>query len=156
MNAVTPTALRLAPSLLVTDAEIDAAVAILEEVLAAMTRHFLEVDDLSPAELAGVLDAGGRRQGRPGDDPAGARRSRRRARVREAVGPHPRRRARWRCVALGGHPIYIRPEEVGIDTRETAEDVARTLAGVLQPRSRRASSTTACSSGWPPSSTSRS
>ena len=34
VNAVTPTALRLAPSLLVTDAEIDAAVAILEEVLA--------------------------------------------------------------------------------------------------------------------------
>jgi len=33
VNAVTPTALRLAPSLLVTDAEIDAAVAILEEVL---------------------------------------------------------------------------------------------------------------------------
>jgi predicted acetylornithine/succinylornithine family transaminase len=33
VNAVTPTALRLAPSLLVTDAEIDAALAILEEVL---------------------------------------------------------------------------------------------------------------------------
>jgi predicted acetylornithine/succinylornithine family transaminase len=34
VNAVTPTALRFAPSLLVSDAEIDAAVAILEEVLA--------------------------------------------------------------------------------------------------------------------------
>ena len=34
VNAVTPTALRLAPSLLVTDAELDAAVAILEAVLA--------------------------------------------------------------------------------------------------------------------------
>jgi len=34
VNAVTPTALRLAPSLLVTDAEMDAAVSILEEVLA--------------------------------------------------------------------------------------------------------------------------
>jgi acetylornithine/N-succinyldiaminopimelate aminotransferase len=33
VNAVTPTALRLAPSLLVTDAEIDAAVAVIEEVL---------------------------------------------------------------------------------------------------------------------------
>lgn len=29
---------------------------------------------------------------------------------------------------LGGHPVSIRAEEVGIDTRETAEDVARTLA----------------------------
>src|SRR4029078_9372713 len=28
---------------------------------------------------------------------------------------------------LGGHPIYIREEEVGIDRRESAEDVARTL-----------------------------
>ncbi|MBJ7282350.1 MAG: ornithine carbamoyltransferase, partial [Acidimicrobiia bacterium] len=28
---------------------------------------------------------------------------------------------------LSGHPIYIRPEELGIGTRETAEDVALTL-----------------------------
>ena len=35
VNAVTPTALRFAPSLLVTDDEIDAAVAILTEVLTA-------------------------------------------------------------------------------------------------------------------------
>ena len=31
-------------------------------------------------------------------------------------------------VQLGGHPIYIQKDEVGIDTRESAEDVARTLA----------------------------
>ena len=31
-------------------------------------------------------------------------------------------------VDLGGHPVYIQGSEVGIDTRETAEDVARTLA----------------------------
>ncbi len=31
-------------------------------------------------------------------------------------------------VALGGHPVYITDAEVGIDTRESAEDVARTLA----------------------------
>ncbi len=29
---------------------------------------------------------------------------------------------------LGGHPVSIRAEEIGIDSRETAEDVARTLA----------------------------
>ena len=29
---------------------------------------------------------------------------------------------------LGGHPVYIQKDEVGIDTRESAEDVARTLA----------------------------
>ena len=32
-------------------------------------------------------------------------------------------------VQLGGHPVSVRPDEVGIDVRETAEDVARTLAG---------------------------
>ena len=31
-------------------------------------------------------------------------------------------------MALGGHPVYIQGAEVGIDVRETAEDVARTLA----------------------------
>lgn len=31
-------------------------------------------------------------------------------------------------VQLGGHPVYIQKEEVGLGARETAEDVARTLA----------------------------
>ncbi|HEX8380827.1 MAG TPA: ornithine carbamoyltransferase [Allosphingosinicella sp.] len=31
-------------------------------------------------------------------------------------------------VQLGGHPLYIQKEEVGLGARETAEDVARTLA----------------------------
>src|SRR5438067_4562391 len=31
-------------------------------------------------------------------------------------------------VQLGGHPVYIRDEEVGLGRRETPEDVARTLA----------------------------
>ena len=31
-------------------------------------------------------------------------------------------------VDLGGHPVYIQGAEVGLDVRETAEDVARTLA----------------------------
>ncbi|MGA0863841.1 MAG: ornithine carbamoyltransferase [Ilumatobacteraceae bacterium] len=32
-------------------------------------------------------------------------------------------------VQLGGHPIYTRGEEVGLDVRETVEDVTRILAG---------------------------
>jgi ornithine carbamoyltransferase len=35
-------------------------------------------------------------------------------------------------VTLGGHPIYIRPEEVSLDVRETVEDVARTLASYVR------------------------
>ena len=34
-------------------------------------------------------------------------------------------------VGLGGHPIYVRPEEVGLDVRETVADVARTLRRLL-------------------------
>jgi ornithine carbamoyltransferase len=44
---------------------------------------------------------------------------------------HPSARTRNACelavAQLGGHPVSIRGEEVGIDKRETAEDVARTL-----------------------------
>ena len=32
------------------------------------------------------------------------------------------------AVALGGHPVYIQGAEVGLDERESAADVARTLA----------------------------
>ena len=32
------------------------------------------------------------------------------------------------AVALGGHPVYIQGHEVGLDVREPAADVARTLA----------------------------
>src|ERR1700684_592122 len=28
---------------------------------------------------------------------------------------------------LGGHPVYIQGTEVGLDTRESAEDIARTM-----------------------------
>lgn len=31
-------------------------------------------------------------------------------------------------IQMGGHPVYIGPTELGIDTRESAEDVIRTLA----------------------------
>ena len=76
VNAVTPTALRLAPSLLVTDDEIDAAVAILDRVLRGATRmsdrDFLEVDDLTPARVRG----GARRAPRRGRrEPDGGARS---------------------------------------------------------------------------------
>ncbi len=44
----------------------------------------------------------------------------------------PSARTRHSCevavAQLGGHPVYVRSDEVGIDGRESAEDVARTLA----------------------------
>jgi ornithine carbamoyltransferase len=87
-----------------------------------MTRHLLTMSDLRPAELDDVLNRS--------DAPPSAR-------VLEGRGvallfEHPSARTRNACemavVQLGGHPVTIRGEEVGIDRRETAEDVARTLA----------------------------
>ena len=88
-----------------------------------MTRHLLEVDDLSPAELTEILDLSERR-----DLP----------RVLEGLGavlifekPSSRTRvsAEMAVVQLGGHPVTVRDEEVGIDRRESAEDLARLFSG---------------------------
>ena len=86
------------------------------------------------------------------DRPADHRRSRRRGRSREILAlsertdlgrplagkgvalvfQKPSARTRnsmeMAVVQLGGHPVYIQKDEVGLGTRESAEDVARTLA----------------------------
>lgn len=86
------------------------------------TRHFLEVDDLTPDELAAVLDLA-----EHPDPPqllagAGA------ALVFEKPSARTRNSMEMAVVGLGGHPVTIRPDEVGLDVRESTEDVARTLA----------------------------
>ena len=95
-----------------------------EPTPAGATRHVLEVDDLRPDGLATVLDVAGR-------DPATLPRSLEGAGVAlvfEKPSARTRSSSEMAVVALGGHPVYIQGSEVGIDTRETAEDVARTLA----------------------------
>ncbi|HMC91837.1 MAG TPA: ornithine carbamoyltransferase [Allosphingosinicella sp.] len=42
--------------------------------------------------------------------------------------PRTRNSMEMAVVQLGGHPVYIQKDEVGLGIRETAEDVARTLA----------------------------
>jgi ornithine carbamoyltransferase len=86
------------------------------------TRHFLEVDDLTPDELATVLDLA-----EHPDPPqllagAGA------ALLFEKPSARTRNSMEMAVVGLGGHPVTIRPDEVGLDVRESTEDVARTLA----------------------------
>jgi ornithine carbamoyltransferase len=85
-------------------------------------RHFLDVDDLSVAELDEVLARGGR----PDLEPMLAGRGV--ALLFEKPSARTRNSTELAVVALGGHPVYIGPAEVGIDERESAEDVARTLA----------------------------
>ncbi len=88
-----------------------------------MTHHLLDVDDLSRAELVEVLD----RCSRPGSPPQllagkGA------ALFFEKPSNRTRNSTEMAVVQLGGHPIYLKPDEVDVDRRESAEDVARTLA----------------------------
>jgi ornithine carbamoyltransferase len=87
-----------------------------------VTRHLLETDDLAPDELAAVLDFA--RQPRPSPVLAG----RGVALLFEKPSNRTRNATEMAVVQLGGHPISIRGDEVGLDTRETAEDIARTLA----------------------------
>ncbi len=87
-----------------------------------MTRHLLEVDDLTPSELAAVL-------ARCRDDaPAPALAGRGVALLFEKPSTRTRHSTEMAVVQLGGHPVTVRADEAGIDGRETAEDVARTLA----------------------------
>ena len=85
-------------------------------------RSFLEIDDLTPAEVVEVLD----RSEVP--TPAKALDGQGAALVFEKPSARTRNSMEMAVVQLGGHPVTIRPDEIGIDTRETAEDVARTLA----------------------------
>ena len=88
-----------------------------------MTRHFLEIDDLSPDELTAVLDLS--------EDPAPRRvlAGRGVALLFEKPSLRTRNSTEMAVVQLGGHPLSIRADEIGLDVRESTEDVARTLAG---------------------------
>lgn len=85
-------------------------------------RHFLEVDDLSPPELEEVLALAAL------ESPPQVLAGKGAALVFEKPSARTRNSMELATIQLGGHPVYIRPEEIGIDTRESAEDVARTLA----------------------------
>ena len=85
-------------------------------------RHLLEVDDLTPDEVTAVLDAA------EAPDPPQVLARKGLALVFEKPSARTRNSMEMAVVQLGGHPVSIRGEEVAIDVRESAEDVARTLA----------------------------
>ncbi|MDQ3898828.1 MAG: ornithine carbamoyltransferase [Actinomycetota bacterium] len=88
-----------------------------------MLRHLLEVDDLSPEELRAVLDLAEQA------DPPKVLSGRGVALLFEKPSNRTRLSMEMAVVQLGGHPMSLRGEEVGIDTRETAEDLARVFSG---------------------------
>ena len=85
-------------------------------------RHFLEVDDLGADELTAVLDLA--EGARPPEVLAG----RGVALLFEKPSTRTRVSMEMAVFQLGGHPITMRPDEVGLDTRERAEDVSRVLS----------------------------
>ena len=86
-------------------------------------RHLLDIDDLSGDELRTVLDLSEAVAPRHVLDGRGV------ALVFEKPSARTRNSMELAVFQLGGHPVTIRPDEVGLDTRETAEDIVRTLAG---------------------------
>jgi ornithine carbamoyltransferase len=85
-------------------------------------RHFLEVDDLSPAELSTVLDLAEQ----PNPEPVLTGRGV--ALIFEKPSNRTRNSTEMAVVGLGGHPITIRGEEIGLGVREPVDDVTRVLA----------------------------
>ncbi len=87
-----------------------------------MTRHFLDVDDLTADELDAVLALAER------PDLPKVLAGHGVAMVFEKPSNRTRNSTEMATFTLGGHAVYIQGHEVGLDTREPAADVARTLA----------------------------
>jgi ornithine carbamoyltransferase len=94
-----------------------------------MSSSFLEVDDIDAAQLAAVLDRAIAWKRDPALVPQ-VLAGRGIAALFEKPSARTRISVEMAVWTLGGHPIYVRGEEVGRDTRESVEDVARTMAGM--------------------------
>ncbi len=91
---------------------------------AARPRHVLDVEDLGREGIAEVLALAHRDPGglAPVLSGCGV------ALLFEKPSNRTRNSSEMAVVGLGGHPVYIQGHEVGMETRESVADVARTLA----------------------------
>lgn len=85
-------------------------------------RHLTEIDDLDADELGRVLELASLPDAPRVLAGKGA------ALVFEKPSARTRNSMEMAVVQLGGHPVYIQGGEVGLDRRESVEDVTRTLA----------------------------
>jgi ornithine carbamoyltransferase len=85
-------------------------------------RHFLDVDDVDATELSEILSLARH------PDPPRLLAGKGAALLFEKPSARTRSSMELAVVQLGGHPVTMRNEEVGLDTRETAEDLARTMS----------------------------
>ena len=88
-----------------------------------MNRHVLSMTDLSTDDITNVLDAAEQ------PDLAKVMTGMGCALIFEHPSARTRNAAEMAVYRLGGHPLTIRGDEIGIDQRESAEDMAMTLSG---------------------------
>jgi ornithine carbamoyltransferase len=85
-------------------------------------RHFLDFADLESSELMEILDLAEQ------NDPPAVLARRGAALLFEKPSNRTRNSMELAVFELGGHPVTMTGDEVGLDTRESVEDVARTLS----------------------------
>ena len=90
-----------------------------------MTRHFLSTTDLSAAEQQHVLDLARK----PIESLGTPLRGQGAALIFEKPSNRTRHSMEMAVVQLGGHPVYTKGEEIGLDVREPIEDVAAVMSG---------------------------
>jgi ornithine carbamoyltransferase len=88
-----------------------------------MTRHLLDIADLGGSDLRRILELADPGAVRPVLQGGGV------CLYFEKPSARTRHSAEMAVVALGGHPVHTRDDEVGLDVRESVEDVTRILAG---------------------------
>lgn len=91
--------------------------------------HLLDVADFSAGDVRTILDLAACEPaalGRPLDGPRGRSGV---ALIFEKPSTRTRHSMEIAVVELGGHPVYTRGDEIGIDRREPAEDVVRIMQG---------------------------
>jgi ornithine carbamoyltransferase len=85
-------------------------------------RHLLDVDDLDRSELTDVLDLAGQ------SDPPPVLAGRGAALIFEKPSLRTRHATEMAVFSLGGHPVAVQGNEIGLGGREPVEDVVRVLA----------------------------
>jgi ornithine carbamoyltransferase len=92
--------------------------------------HLLDVDDLTSAQFVAVLERARIWKAKPEEVPRDLLAGVGVAALFEKPSLRTRTSVELAVATLGGHPISFRADEVGLHGRETAADVARTLASM--------------------------
>ena len=87
-----------------------------------MTRHLVDIASLSATELRQILNLSV-------EAPTSALSGKGVALIFEKPSNRTRHSMEMAVVQLDGHPVYTRGEEIGLDVRESVEDVTRIMAG---------------------------